>query len=152
MMDKQEVSANSLVELREWIEFALSLTQLNPNDVFKKEQALQIVEAETKKSVAKGVRCLIVGIGEIISLTQDFVLKDLNSIDKLFLSVNLPTYSSMMTNYSKSIQRIIKRKKINSKKELELMQSYNGSLASNANRNVIDSIIQDYEQRTLNRI
>lgn len=150
-MKKQEKDVKLLNELRDWVELALSIPQLNPGDVFKREQALKIADIESQKSILKGIRCLEVGIGEIIALTQDLVTNEIDSINGVFEKSSILNYSAMVISYSKSIRKILTRGQIKSNKEFELIQSYKDSPMSDNDRRAVELLIANYEQHVLKK-
>jgi hypothetical protein len=131
--------------LRKWLSFALAEPNVVPSGIFSVDETLAAVDSAAAQSQSAGLKSVEIGITDLVSLSEQSVLNNLDVINSKFSQNGLPTYSEIASRVSKRLQSIIKKRLIKNESDLNILIAYRDSKDAQCKLADIDEIIAEYE-------
>ena len=137
--------SDEFLTLKKWLSFALAEPGVVPSGIFSVDDVLAAVDAAAARSQSAGLKSVEIGIVDLVSLSEESVLKNLVAIDAKFSANGLPTYSQIASKISKRLNGIIRKRIIKSKSDLNLLIAYRDAKFDQDKLKIIEDIIAKYE-------
>jgi hypothetical protein len=118
--------------------FWTHFSKLLPLDMHEGPSPIKVLNQFEAKGKSYGKRSLQSGIGDLITMTQDFPNTTIEAIDKDLKAKKLPSYSSLKATILDTERKVLKRGKIRNLDEYYIIQE----LLSDVSRNFTEEEFQ----------
>ena len=111
-----QVSPNDYDQMRQWLG-RIAREVFPPELMSKGADPVAALDAIAATSPAKARQGLAMALGDIIELTSGWTTEQVDSLDRRLVDDGLPALTTVRARFSKAVQRIVRRGRINDEPE-----------------------------------
>ncbi|WP_157080960.1 hypothetical protein [Novosphingobium naphthalenivorans] len=138
------IKADEYADLRDWLAVVSPLV-FNLRELPPELSPIATLDGIAEKSPAKAREGLSMAIGDIVEMTNMWPSHTISGLNEKLADAGLPSFSTVRSRFSQSIQTILRRGKIKNKREYCAVR--NAVEESPHNEGALWSLLADYERR-----
>jgi hypothetical protein len=139
-----KIRVQEFQRMRDW--FAYVSQRAFPAELIAKAQPIAHVDQLAERSPSKAREGLSMGINDVIEMTDNWSVQDVQATDAELAAKGLPTLTEMRVRFSKSVGRVIRRGRIND--EVEYYAVRNAADLAQDGQGRLWKLLSDYEERS----